>query len=102
MQQEQESKQTTWLAELNRTIPQKGQVRIRLDWVELRYSGTPSSPLAYELMGGLQSGKNLITELQWSRVFMDNIQFSLQYNGRWSEQLPAMIHTGTVQMRAFF
>ena len=99
---ESQCRQQAWIAEINRIIPNKGQIRFRMDWVNARFSGTTQTPLAFELLGGLQNGNNIVTECQWSTVLLENIQLNVTYNGRWSEQLPVMVHTGSIQMKALF
>lgn len=102
VQFESQSKQQTWIAEVNRIIPNKGQIRLRLDWVQAQLTGTTQTPLAFELLGGLQNGNNLVAECQWSTVLLENVQLNVIYNGRWSEQLSTMVHTGSIQMKAVF
>jgi hypothetical protein len=66
-----------------------------------RYSGQPNSPAAYELLEGLQPGNNLVWDLGLQRSVANGIQMNVNYQGRKSPGVQT-IHTGGVQVRAFF
>ena len=53
------------------------------------------------MLEGLQSGSNITWKISFQKKMSNNIQLSVSYNGRKSENNKA-IHTGSMQMRAFF
>ena len=65
------------------------------------FEGDANSPLGYELLQALQPGDNAVLNLTLQRTFLKNIVLSLNYSGRFSRQAFA-IHTGNVQVKAFF
>lgn len=79
----------------------KGRFSIGIDFVNIDYNNNGNSPLAFEMLEGLQVGSNTIWNLSWQRQLSNNLQLNLSYNGRSSEDLRT-IHTGGMQVRAFF
>ena len=65
------------------------------------FSGPVNSPVAYQMMEGLQAGKNFTWSSRVHRKLNNYIHLSLDYSGRNSETSPA-IHTGSVQLKALF
>ncbi len=53
------------------------------------------------MLEGLQEGANMTWELTNQQNLSKHMQLSVSYNGRHSEDIP-IIHTGGVQVRAFF
>ena len=53
------------------------------------------------MLEGLQPGSNVTWKISFQKKMSNNIQFSVSYNGRKSEENRA-IHTVNMQMRAFF
>ena len=65
------------------------------------FTGSPSSPVGFQLLEGLQNGKNTTWQLLFQKNITQFLDVSINYNGRKSETSKT-IHTGTVQLRAFF
>ena len=65
------------------------------------FSGNASSPVGFQLLEGLQNGKNTTWQLLFQKNITQFLDVSINYNGRKSETSKT-IHTGTVQLRAFF
>ena len=53
------------------------------------------------MLEGLQVGSNITLKVGFQKNMSKNLQLSISYNGRKSEENRA-IHTGSMQMRAFF
>lgn len=87
--------------EFTLSTPEKGSLFINGNLIQINYSGLPESPVGFEMLDGLQPGLNGTWGVSYQRTLSNNLQLSLNYNGRQSPGLN-MIHTGGVQARAFF
>ncbi|REE27740.1 hypothetical protein DFQ09_101577 [Winogradskyella pacifica] len=65
------------------------------------FEGNTNSPVAYEILEGLQPGKNFTWSLLAQKKLTKYLDLNLNYFGRKSET-SKMIHTGTVQLKAYF
>ncbi|MEO1255476.1 MAG: hypothetical protein AAFY41_11440, partial [Bacteroidota bacterium] len=79
----------------------KGSVRGVFSFVQIDFEGDPSSYLGYILLDALQPGTNQTWQINWQQKISKGTQLSLLYNGRKSRGANA-IHTGSVQVTAFF
>ncbi len=68
---------------------------------ENNFNGNPLSPAAYQMLQGLQAGQNLTWKLLLQKNLTQYLDLSLNYEGRKSETSKP-IHTGNLQLRAFF
>ncbi|RZJ65368.1 MAG: hypothetical protein EOO50_14035 [Flavobacterium sp.] len=66
-----------------------------------KFEGDELSPVAYTMLEGLQSGQNLTWRLLLQKNLTQYLDVNVNYQGRKSETSKA-IHTGSVQLRAFF
>ncbi len=82
-------------------VAAKGSFRAMFNYIENQFSITNNASLSYEMLEGLQVGANMTWELSYQQNLSKHMQLSINYNGRKSEDTP-MIHTGGVQVRAFF
>lgn len=65
------------------------------------FTGNALSPAAYQMLEGLQPGQNLTWRLLLQKNLTQFLDVNINYQGRKSETSKA-IHTGSVQLRAFF
>lgn len=65
------------------------------------FTGNALSPVAYQMLEGLQAGQNLTWRLLLQKNLTQYLDLNLNYEGRKSETSKT-IHTGSVQLRAFF
>jgi len=72
-----------------------------LNYISIEYDGATNNSVAYEMLDGLQNGGNITWGAGVQRQLGKSMQLSLSYNGRKSEEIDA-VHTGNVQVRAFF
>lgn len=79
----------------------KGSMLINFNYIDIKYDGALNSSIANEMLSGLNTGTNLTWGLTIQRTISSHLQLDLTYNGRKSEDVNA-IHTGGVQVRAFF
>jgi len=102
--------QNDWSAELTWNPPGKPNssgfravtsLRARTNYVQVNYSGTPNSPVAYAMLDGLQNGKNFLWSLNLDRQLSRSVQLSLNYEGRQTGE-NRMVHVGRAQVRAVF
>lgn len=66
-----------------------------------KFSGNPLSAVAYQMLEGLQPGKNLTWRVLFQRNLTKYLDANISYQGRTSETSKT-IHTGSIQLRAFF
>lgn len=65
------------------------------------FKGNELSPAAYQMLEGLQPGQNLTWRLMLQKNLTQFLDVNINYQGRKSETSQA-IHTGNVQLRAYF
>ncbi len=80
---------------------EKASVLLQLNWINNDFTGNTLSPVAYQMLEGLQSGKNYTWQVIGLKKINDFLDLNLIYNGRKSE-LSKTIHVGSVQLRANF
>lgn len=87
--------------EIRFNMASKGSVRANYNYINNRFSSTNNASLSFEMLEGLQSGVNHTWEVSYQQNLSKYMQLNLNYNGRKSENTN-VIHTGAVQVRAFF
>jgi len=65
------------------------------------FEGDANTPVAYQMLDGLQPGENFTWNLVAQKKLTKFLDLNLNYFGRKSET-SQVIHTGTVQLRAYF
>lgn len=80
---------------------QQGSFQGGINMVRINYQGPENNALAFEMLEALRPGVNFTWNLSYQRSISQNLQISIQYNGRKSEN-NATIHAGGVEVRAFF
>ncbi|WCO01440.1 hypothetical protein [Psychroserpens ponticola] len=65
------------------------------------YNGNPNTPVAYQILEGLQPGNNFTWSLLAQKKLTKFLDLNLNYFGRKTETSKT-IHTGTVQLKAYF
>lgn len=65
------------------------------------FNGNELSPVAYQMLEGLQAGQNLTWRLLLQKNLTQFLDINVNYQGRKSETSKA-IHTGNIQLRAYF
>ncbi|NNC82222.1 MAG: hypothetical protein HKN79_01485 [Flavobacteriales bacterium] len=79
----------------------KGSINATLNFVQIDFVGNENSSLAFEMLDGLRPGENFTWSLFVQRNLSKNLALNVNYNGRSSRDNP-VIHSGGVQVRAFF
>jgi hypothetical protein len=91
----------TYALELKYNQTEKGSLTGRMDWIRIKYNEIQNSAVSYEMLNGLSAGENFTWELSYQRNLNNNIQISINYNGRKTPTAPA-VHLGGAQIKAFF
>ena len=87
--------------EVNLNHPKIATATARIDWVQNNFTGNAFSPIGYEMLKGLSPGTNYLWQFSLQKNITSFLQIVLNYNGRSTETGPT-VHTGTVQVKAFF
>lgn len=80
---------------------QNGAINGELNYFSNDFFGNPNSPVAYQILEGLQPGKNFTWSLLAQKKLTKFLDLNLSYFGRKTETSKT-IHTGTVQLKAYF
>jgi len=64
-------------------------------------TGDALSPVSFQMLQGLQAGKNSVWQLLLQKNITQYLDININYQGRKSETSKT-IHTGSIQLRAFF
>jgi hypothetical protein len=84
---------------LNQT--EKGSFQTEFKMVNMNFQGNSNSAVGFELLESLKPGTNYTWNLSYQRNVSKNLQLSIQYLGRKSEN-SRLIQSGTMEVRAFF
>ncbi len=87
--------------EINYSIAKKGNLLIKGNYLNINYNSDPNTSIAYEMLQGLKPGHNATWSLMIQRKLAGYLEMNIIYNGRVSENIKT-IHTGSLQLRAFF
>ncbi len=88
-------------AEINYTFTQKGNILLQGNYIKIDYNANSNTSLAYEMLEGLKPGNNATWNITFQRKLAGYLELNLMYNGRISEKIKP-IHTGSIQLRAYF
>lgn len=80
---------------------QKIALTSEFNFFQNEFEGNANSPVAYQILEGLQPGKNFTWSLLAQKKLTKYLDLNLNYFGRKSET-SKMIHTGTIQLKAYF
>ena len=80
---------------------QKSAINGEFNYFSNKFEGNQNSPVAYQMMEGLQPGKNFTWSLLAQKKLTKFLDLNLNYFGRKTETSKT-IHTGTVQLKAYF
>jgi len=97
---EQLNQQTIGLS-FSLTNLDKNSVNGELSYIKNNFEGSPFSPVAYQMLEGLQPGTNFTWRLLLQKRITKYLDANFSYFGRKSENAKA-VHTGSVQLRAYF
>ncbi len=87
--------------EISYSVTKKGNLLVQSNYLNIDYNSDANTSIAYEMMQGLKSGNNATWSLTFQRKIAGYLEMNFSYNGRVSENSKT-IHTGSLQLRAFF
>ena len=76
-------------------------INAKFNYIINDFDGNQNSPVAYQMLEGLQDGNNFTWSLLWLQKLTAFLDLNINYLGRKSET-SVTIHTGTIQLRAHF
>ena len=83
------------------THSKKGAIIADFNFYKNTFTGNENSPIAYEMLEGLQAGNNYVWNLILQKKLTTYLHLNVNYSGRKST-ISNAIHTGNVQLRANF
>jgi hypothetical protein len=86
---------------LNYNLAESVSATGELNYIVNTFEGNVNTPAAFEMLEGLRPGENGTWSLNIQKTIRKNIQLSLNYTGRISED-SFPVNTGSVQIKAFF
>ncbi len=88
-------------AELRYTFTKIGVLTIKYSYYKVEFTGSSSSPLAYDMLQGLSQGDNQLWTVNIQQRIGQNLQVNFNYDGRKSGNTPIM-HVGKMEARYLF
>lgn len=80
---------------------EKGSLTGKINFININYNDNENTAIAYEMLNALRIGYNYTWGLNFQRNLTNNIQISINYDGRKSPN-SKIINIGGAQVRAFF
>jgi hypothetical protein len=84
--------------EIRYNILQKGNLTGKFNYINVTYNQDPYTPVAYEMLQGLQPGHNGIWSLLFQRTLSGGVELNIEYSGRVIEN-QKVVHLGSMQVR---
>ncbi len=88
-------------SELRYNTPKKGSYSAKASFINIDYNAQVNTPIAFEMLEGFRPGNNFTWGISLQRNMSSGLTMTLNYDGRKSVDTRS-IHTGGVQVRAFF
>lgn len=79
----------------------KGSITGSLNYIMINYIGELNNSVSYQMLESLKPGNNITWNLNVTKTLANNLQLSINYIGRKTAE-NKIIHTGGMQVRAFF
>ena len=90
------------ISEFRYNILSSSTINLRFQMSDISYkNGTVNSPVAFIMLDALLPGQNFIWNLDITKRLANNIEISVQYDGR-KPGTGKVIHTGRAGVRALF
>jgi len=79
----------------------KGSLQGSFKFLKIDFVGAENSAVGFEMLEALRPGSNYTWNIGYQKTVSKNLQLTIQYLGRKSENA-RMIHSGGMELRAFF
>ena len=99
--QEELLKQTRLGTSFSYASEKKLTVNGEFSLYENTFRGDPNSPVAFQMLEGLQPGRNMTWRLLLQKNLTQYLDININYQARKSETSQT-IHNGNIQLRAYF
>lgn len=80
---------------------QQGNLNLKFSFVDVMFNSDLNTPVAFAVLEGLQPGNNIVWGLGIDKVYQNNLQVNIAYDGRKSINSP-IIHIGSMTLRYLF
>lgn len=80
----------------------KTTLNAQVKYTNIDYNGLPNTPVGYEMLQALTKGHNVIWNINWLQKIGEGLQLTMVYEGRNSQGLNRVVHTGRMQVSALF
>ncbi|MGM0531862.1 MAG: hypothetical protein ACQER7_10975 [Bacteroidota bacterium] len=87
--------------QINYSKSEKFRIKGGFNLIHFQYGFSEDTPIAYQILEGLNPGRNGTWNLTFQKKLYKNLELNLNYSGRVSQDHNAF-HTGQVEMRASF
>ena len=94
-------KQQKYGASFTLTNQEKGAINGEFNFFSNTFEGNANTPVAYQMLEGLQPGKNFTWTLLAQKKLTNFLDLNFSYFGRKTETSKT-IHTGSIQLKAYF
>ena len=94
-------KQQKYGASFTLASSQKSAINGEFNYFSNLFTGNPNTPVSYQMLEGLQPGKNFTWSLLAQKKLTNFLDLNLSYFGRKTETSKT-IHTGSIQLKAYF
>ncbi len=94
-------KQEKYGASFSFSNKEKGAINGEFNFFSNTFNGNTNTPVSYQMLEGLQPGKNFTWSLLAQKKLTNFLDLNLTYYGRKTETSNT-IHTGSVQLKAYF
>jgi hypothetical protein len=87
--------------ELRYNVGKQGVLNARLSSYSVQFNGDIASPLGYDMLQGFSLGENRLWNINYQQRLGNNLQITLNYDGRQSPGQP-LVHVGRMEARYLF
>lgn len=94
-------KQQKYGASFNFSSQERGAINGEFNFFSNTFNGNPNTPVAFQMLDGLQNGKNYTWTLLAQKKITKFLDLNLSYFGR-NTETSKTIHTGNIQLKAYF
>lgn len=87
--------------EFKYAFKENGSINVKISFNQINFNGDMNSPLAFDMLNGLQNGRNALWNINLQQKISKNIMMNIAYDGRKNETFKT-IHIARVEARYLF